>query len=165
MSFVPLPPPLVVAGSAFNRPANTTAYSFGQLVANSITAGSVTPSVIAAARGNDVAGTILKCRLQKSGSGITNAIFRLHLYNAAVTVSNGDGGTWLTTTSGYLGSMDVTVDKSFSDGALGIGAPTIGSTISFAPISGSQNINCLIEARAAYSPASGETFTPILEMM
>jgi hypothetical protein len=159
------PPPMIVTGGTVTRPANTTAYAFGQLLANSTTAGSVTPSTIAAARGTNVASTILRCRLLKSGTSITNSIFRLHLYNVSPTVTNGDGGTWLSNqAANYLGSMDVTIDKVMSDGSVGNGVPSAGSTIAFSPASGTANIFCLIEVRAAYTPISGEVFTPILEV-
>jgi hypothetical protein len=156
--------PLIVDGSTLTRPADTTAYAFGDLVANSTTAGSVTPGTIAAARGNDLPGTALRMRLQKSGATITNAIFRVHLYNSSPTVTNGDNGAWVSTQSGYIGSFDVTIDKAFSSGSIGIGVPTIGSTLAFVPASGATTLYYLIEARAAYTPASGETFTPTLEV-
>ena len=157
--------PQIVTGSATTRPANTTGYGFGQLVANSTASSSVAPGTIAAARGINTPSTILRCRLLKTGTGITNAIFRIHLYNVAPTVANGDGGVWLSNqAANYLGSMDVTIDKVMSDGAVGNGFPSVGATIAFAPLSGSQNIYYLIEARAAYTPASGEVFTPILEV-
>lgn len=155
----------IITGATMTRPANTTAYAFGNLVANSVTAGSVVPIAIAAAKVNNQLGTILRCRLLKSGTTITNAIFRLHLYSTSPTVSNGDGAAWLSNNSAnYIGSMDVTIDKAMSDGAIGNGVPSLGSTIAFTPSSGSQNIYCLIEARAAYTPTSAEIFTPILEI-
>lgn len=158
--------PLVISGSTITRPGDTTAYVFGDLVANSVTAGSVVPSTIAAARGTDTSSTILVCKLLKTGTSTTNAIFRLHLYNtSSITCANGDNGAWSTNqAANYIGSMDVTVDKSMTDGAIGIGYPTVGSTLAFSPASGTSNIFCLLEARAAYTPANAEVFTPILEV-
>lgn len=170
-SALPNPIPSVIAPtSGFTRPADTTAYAFGDLVANSTTAGSVVLDTAAVAKANDQAFTILRCRLQKSGTTITNAIFRVHLYSvAAPTFTNGDNGAWLSTLASssvniYLGSMDVTVDKAGSDVSVGIGYPTIGSAIMGKPISGTQNIAYALEARAAYTPANGETFKCYFEV-
>ena len=58
----------------------------------------------------------------------------------------------------------MTMDKSFAVAALGIGTPNTGSDINFALPSG-QTIYALIEARAAYTPASAETFTLALEVL
>ena len=157
--------PAVVTAASFTRPANTTSYAFGQLVANSATAASVTPVAITAAKAVNTPGVILRCRLQKTGTGLTNAIFRLHLYNTLPAVTNGDGAAWLSSQSaGYIGSMDVTVDKAMSDGAIGIGIATTGAGLCFVPATGTQTIYGLLEARAAYTPVSGESFTVTVEV-
>ena len=163
-NLVQLPTPQIVTGSTTTRPADTVPYTAADVIANSTTAGSVTYPTIAAARGNDVAGTVLRLRLKKSGTTLTNAIFRVHLYNAQPSVTNGDNGVWLTTTAGYVGAFDVTMTQSFSDGAMGIGTPTAGSGVNFAPATGTQNLYYLIEARAAYTPGSAEAFTPTVEV-
>ncbi|WP_020472367.1 hypothetical protein [Zavarzinella formosa] len=155
--------PRPVTGNTTTRPANTTAYASGQLVANSTTAGSVTYPTIAAAIGNDIPGTILRVGLKKSVAGSTGAIFRIRFYNSQPTVTNGDGGTYLTNTSGYLGFADVTITDVFTDSAMGYNSPYNG-VINFKPATGTQNLYYLIEARAAYTPGNGEVFTPILEL-
>ncbi len=159
-NLVQLPVPYIVAGNTMTRSTNTTAYGAGQLV----NAATVVYPTIAAARGNDVAGTILRLRLKKSGSTLTNGIFRVHLYNAQPTATNADGGAWLTTTSGYTGSFDVTMTQAFSDSAMGIGIPTAGAGVAFAPATGTQNLYYLIESRAAYTPILAEVFTPYVEV-
>ena len=108
-------------------------------------------------------GSIRRAQVKKSGTSVTLASFRLHLYTSSPTIANGDNAAWSTTHSGYLGSIDVVVDKAFSDGAGGNGMPNVGSDINFKLASG-QTIYGLLEARAAYTPASGETFTIILEV-
>ncbi|HET7095279.1 MAG TPA: hypothetical protein VFI22_17450, partial [Thermomicrobiales bacterium] len=162
----------VVAGAAavlsanFTRPADTTAYASGDLVANSTTAGLVTPLTWNVARAAGLSSVIRRARLKKSATSITNASFRLHLYNsdpsAATGITNGDNGAFLTKIAGYIGAIDITVDKAFSDAAAGIGAPNSGSDITCIPASG-QAIYGLIEARAAYTPGNAETFTVELE--
>ena len=115
--------------ASFTRPANTTAYAAGALVANSTTAASVVP--MSFALGNSFGPgqfRMMRYRLFKSGTGVTNATFRLHLYEAPPTVSNGDGGTWLSTLSGHwLGNMDISTMYAFSDGAAGTGADPAGA--------------------------------------
>ncbi len=149
---------------SFTRPANTTAYSTGQLVANSTTAGSVVPMQFQL--GNHFPQgqfRTTRCRIAKSGTGTTNATFRLHLYSTLPTVTNGDGGTWLSTGSaGWLGNIDVGSMLAFSDGAAGTGSPPAGSEWMVRLGSGSVVYGLLV-ALGAYTPASGETFTVTLE--
>lgn len=150
--------------ASFTRPANTTAYASGQLVANSTTAGSVTPLVLQAARVNGGSGRLLRANLLKSGTSVTNASFRVHVYKTLPTPANGDGGAWSTTQSNYLGAFDVVVDKAFTDGAAGNGIPLVGTAIVFDTVTGA-NLYGLVEARAAYTPASAEVFTVTLEAL
>lgn len=152
----------------FTRPADTTAYASGDLVANSGTAGSVvaldwsTATRVAAG-----SAAVRRARLKKSGTGVTSASFRLHLYSAdpaaSTGISNGDNAAWLTKIAGYLGAIDVTVDKVFSDGAAGNGSPNVGGEINFVLGSG-QHLYGLLEARGAYTPANAEVFTVELEI-
>jgi hypothetical protein len=142
---------------SFTRPSDTTAYASGDLVANSTTAGSVVPLTLLAA--SDVGGPRLlrRVRVRKSGTGVTNASFRLHLYSAVPVAANGDNSAWSTSAvASYLGAMDVTVDRAFTDGAAGIAVPLHGSEIA---VNAQVAVYALIEARAAYTPASGEIFT------
>lgn len=155
----------VIFSTSFTRPSNTTAYASGDLVANSTVAGSVTPMTLALARANDKPLMIRRARLQKSTTGVTNASFRAHYYKDSPTISNGDNGAWLTTLSGYLGYVDITMSQSFSSQAIGIGVPNAGSEIITAPSSGTSNIYALLEARAAYTPGSAEVFTLYTEVL
>lgn len=153
-----------VVSESFTRPADTTAYASGDLVANSTTAGSVVPVPLVAARDNGASAMIRRVRLKKSGTSVTNASFRVHFYLSSPTPTNGDNGAWLTTESGYLGACDVTIDKAFSDAAEGIGVPNEGIEINFVPPTG-KTIYALVESRAAYTPASAEVFTITAEVM
>lgn len=152
---------VVAIEATFVRPADTTAYASGDLVANSTTAGSVTALSLGVARVAAGSFSITRVRLRKSSTGVTNASFRIHFYTAAPTATNGDNGAWLTTgAAGYRGSLDVVMDRAFSDGAAGLTAPPTELDIRLA--SGTA-IFALIEARAAYTPASGETFGLMVE--
>lgn len=165
-SGVPVPVVGVAAlpSASFTRPADTTPYAVGDLVANSATAGSVTPMQFTVARVAAGSGFIRRCRLRKSGTSVTNAQFRLHLYSASPTPANGDNGAWSTDQSAnYIGAFDITVDRAFTDGAAGNGLPVNGSEVNFALASG-QVVYGLAEARAAYTPGNGETFAFALEV-
>lgn len=148
--------------ASFTRPADTTAYASGDLVANSTTAGSVVPMTFIIRPENRPA-MIRRVRIKKTGTSIANASFRLHLYGtSAITNTNGDNGAWLTNnTANYYGSIDVTLDKAFSDGSQGVGSPSAGSEMNY-------DIGLcygLLEARNAYTPASAEVFTVELELI
>ena len=155
----------VLPSATFNRPADTTAYAIGDLVANSTTAGSVAPMSFTVARVAAGSGMIRRVRVRKTGTSITNASFRLKLYSTSPTFSNGDNGAFLTNQSAsFIGYLDVTMDQVFTDGAAGNGVPVVGSEINFALASG-QVVFGALEARGAYTPASGETFTFALEVL
>lgn len=151
--------------SQFNRPADTTAYASGDLVANSTVAGNVIPlSWATAARIAGGSFIVRRCRLAKSTAVIANAAFRLHLYSTSPVVTNGDNGAWLSTQAAtYLGSLEVSYMLAFSDGATGIGSPLVGMDISI-DLAAGQTIYGLLEARGAYAPGNAETFTAVLEL-
>jgi hypothetical protein len=146
----------------FTRPANTTAYASGDLVANSTTASAVIPMPFKI--GDKMRGGLIRrVRLRKSGTSITNAQFRLHLYRSgSITCANGDNGAWSTNRSlDYAGAFDVTCDRVFTDGAVGNGIPLLGSEIGF----NADTYFGLLEARAAYTPVSAEVFDLELEVV
>lgn len=149
---------------AFTRPADTTAYASGDLVANNTTAGSVTPISITLPNASQNQTIVKRCRLMKSGTTATNGQFRVHFYGASPTVANGDNGAWSSNkAANYYGSIDVTV-IAFTDGCVGTGATTAGAEMQINLPSGNV-IYCLLEARAAYTPASAEVFTLIVECL
>ena len=155
--------------SSFSRPANTADYASGDIIANSITAGSVVPLKFGDAGATTFPfspnGRIVRARLRKSGATVTAASFRLHVFSAAPVPVNGDNGALSTTgSSNYIGFIDFdgTAATIFSDGVCAVTAPAIPLGFSLAagtPIYG------LLEARGAYAPASGETFTVALEII
>ena len=143
----------------FTRPADTTAYASGDLVANSTTAGSVVAMTLTVARVAAGSLMIRRLKLGKSTTSVTNASFRVHLFRAAPsTVTNGDNGAFsVSGRADYVGAYDVTVDRAFTDGAVGFGLPVVGSDMTVALASGT-SLFALIEARAAYTPGNAEVF-------
>jgi len=144
----------------FTRPADTTAYASGDLVANSTTAGSVVAMTLNVARVAAGSCILRRIKLHKSGTSTTNASFRVHFFRSApATITNGDNGVFsVSGVADYLGAMDVTVDRAFTDGAVGFGVPIVGSEMSIKLSSGT-SVRALIEARGAYTPISSEIFT------
>lgn len=158
-----------VAGGNFARPADTTVYASGDIVANSTVGANVVPIAISAARLNGGTGMLRRMRLSKSGPSLVNASFRVHIFKTSPTLTAGDNASINGAVNGvasiHLGYFDITMDQSFSDGAKGISSPSVGSEIVFDTAAGSTNLYALIEARAAYAPLSGETFTVAAEIL
>ncbi len=152
----------------FTRPSDTTAYASGDLVANSTTAGSVTPLSWSTTWWNF---RIKRCVLVRSQATATNASFRLHLFSATTTATNGDNGVFAPATSSaiWLGFLDLPV-------ALGYAFTNIGVNLGYVLDNAGNyshemgialaapTLYGLIEAKAAYTPASAETFTVNLEI-
>ena len=150
---------------SFTRPADTTAYASGDQVANSVTAASVLAmEFVGIARSANAPVRIKAIVLKKSGTGVANAQFRAHFYEKKPSdvsgIVGGDNAAWSTKDRGYVGSIDVTVDKAFTDGSAG---RATGDIIARADVS-SRSLYVLLEARAAYTPASAEVFTALLEI-
>lgn len=142
---------IITPSSSFIRPADTTAYASGDLVANSTTAGNVVPLTFDMSIKSGVVGYV---RLRKSGSTATSATFALHIFTERPIVTNGDNGALAVSTEGsFLGT--VACD-------LSIGAFAKGSDLP--DTKADRRLFGLLEATAAYTPASGEVFTAWLEI-
>ena len=159
-----------IHATTMTRPADTTAYTAGDLVANSTTAGSVTGLVFPGAVRNNEGVRIERLRLRKSGTSLTNASFRVYICRALPTLSVGDnaqlnnsGVMAIDNIQYVIGWFDVTMDRSATVGARGTGTPNSGNAIAVSPIDGTTQLIGLIEATAAYTPVSGETFDCTLE--
>lgn len=148
--------------ASFARPADTTAYAVGDLVANSTTAGSVVPLQLQL--GTGVSASLRRVRLRKSSTSIANAQFRVHLFRAAPVSAAGDNAAIsMTGVASYLGSIDVTMGQAFTDGAYGDGQFGVAIEQLLRLGAAEDSIYALLEARAAYAPANAETFTLQLE--
>jgi hypothetical protein len=152
--------------ATFIRPANVTPYAANALVANSVTPGSVIPMAFQLDNSFPMGQfRLTRARLYKNGAVVTNATFRLHLYQALPTVTNGDGGAWLSSGSAdWLGNIDVSSMLAFSDGAAGSGSCPSGSEMYVRAKQGTK-IYGLLQALGAYTPASAEVFSAVLEVV
>lgn len=141
------------------RPNDTTAYASGDLVANSTTAGSVTPFQLYIPYGRGF--KLWRTGINKSTATTTNAQFRVHFYKDSPTVANGDNGAFSSTSSNYLGFQDVDgTAPTFSNNFRAFGSAT--SITLYMVTDTDQLIYGLLEARAAYTPGAQETFSLVL---
>lgn len=145
-------------------PSGTPTYAAGDLMANSATAGSVTPIVF-----GQISGVLEGLRLRKSSSGLTNANFRLWLFElradsqgvqwTAPTVVNGDDGAFqFSSWRGFVGRMtcaSMEANAGAANQAWGRMEPADATRYAFLgfPVVG------FLEARAAYQRAASEVFT------
>ena len=163
-------PPASVQGGTFNRPADTVAYAAGDLIANSVTAGSVVPITIAAARVADRPFRGRRLRLKVTNpTGWKGIVVRAHLFRNSPVVMVGDNGVFNTAESyacaeaDYIGYQDITLTQAFSDYAKGF---AVGVDFISTPSPGTVNIFALLEARSAVTtPGSGTTFMLNLEVL
>jgi hypothetical protein len=152
---------LTAASASFTRPNNTTQYSVGQTVADNTTAGSCHPMIFTLPTANF---KLQRVGIVKSGSTNTLAQFRLHLHSQAPTLANGDGGTWSTSASSYLGDIDVDMTtRAFTDTAQGFGLFVTSDVPAYLALNpATLTVYGVLEARAAYTPVANETFTVTL---
>lgn len=149
----------VAASSTITRPADTTAYTSGDLLANSTTAGSVTPLTFAVPWNHGRFGVVRGFTIKKSGTTITNATFTLHLYRSSPVVVNGDNAALSTDFANKIGSIDGAIMVGYSDAGY---QSTFGGNFYVDTANTSRYIYGLLEAKAAYTPVSGEIFTVTL---
>ena len=145
---------------SFTRPANTTAYASGDLIANSTTAGDVVaPSIPGWGAAPGSGSFIHRVRVRKSGTSVTTCDVRVHLLRGdPATVTNGDNGALsISGAADWLGSFDVSITQAFTDGAAG--QVIVSDPVPVRVVGASQTLYAILEARSAYTPASGEVFT------
>lgn len=150
--------------ATFTRPADTTAYASGDLVANSTTAASVVP-MSWLPPGKPVFD-IPAIKLETNNATVTNGAFRVHLFltTAPTIATAGDNGVFATNVTGkasWFGSYDGTL-IGFANGGVALCVPTEGVIRPDLLAAPGDYIYGLVEARGAYTPASGEVFVATL---
>jgi hypothetical protein len=117
--------------STLTLPSTTAAYTAGQLIANSATAGSVVNPSFAIANS---AGGAMVSRLRLTTNDTTSTAWgaqtiRVDLWSTTPTWTNGDRGAWspATQTAAHLGSFTCTVSAEYGDGAFSECAPAVGN--------------------------------------
>lgn len=163
---------VAVLRAELTRPADTTAYAANDLVGAQTDAGAANVIELTEACPAGDALRIERVRLAKSTNTTTNAQFRLHFFEARPTLGVGDNGALGALTAlavdsmrYYAGYVDVTINRAgndAADGSVGVNVPAVGTGLTVAPVSGT-SIFLVIQALAAYTPASGEQFWPVIE--
>lgn len=156
----------VIASANFTTPSGTTGYTTGQLVANSATAGSVTPMQFTVCPASGGTGMVRRARFKTADSGFSGKTVKLELYKDSPTPANGDHAAWSTSESNWIGEISVTVGYSFTDPLYkGIGAPGVGNELNFDCATGSRVIYGLMTAGEAITPQGGKVHTWTLETL
>lgn len=152
---------LVVVSAEFTRPADTTAYTIGDLVGNA-TSGAAPLTIAGCARVNGGSGYIVRAALITDLKSITPS-FRVHVFNAAPTQSQDNAA---------YRALYADVSKRVGEFLLGpmtTPADTTNSTLSravdmnlrvpFVCAAGSTSLLFLFETLSAFTPANGQKFT------
>lgn len=125
----------IPASSSFTMTSTTTAYTAGQLIANSATAGSVVVPSFNLQNGGGNFTAISRGRLQINDSTSTAwgaQTITVDLWSAAPTLTNGDRGTYspATGTAYHLGSLSCTMSSEYGDGVYSECLVAVGNFIS-----------------------------------
>lgn len=154
-----------IESTQFTRPANTTAYAAGDLVANSVTAGNVVPLswTIPGNMSFEIAGILLR----KSTTTVTNAQFSCNLFKTIPTFQTSGDNDPLTTVligmANWVGVFSGTMLSAGSDGAAVELKPVSTALTPYSPnmLTG-RILYGVLEARAAYAPGDSEAFNAAL---
>lgn len=150
---------------SFTRPADTTSYTSGDLVANSTTAASVVP-LSWSIQGTGGSGIIRAVRLFKSSTTATAASFRVHLFlDTPGTPTNGDNGAYgVATVTSHLDTVAVDLSSGAFAGTAGLNKRSAAVAIGFRFPTATSKLYGLIDVQGAYAPANAETFRVTLEI-
>lgn len=148
----------VRAIATFNRPADTIAYTAGDGVSNSITAGAAI-EFVNAARVVGGSGLVIAGKLIKSSTTTTNASFRLWLYTANPGVIPSDNAPFAINNINRvirIGYIDFTSFVAGGDCAESYANPSV-SQLAFKLAAGTSLFG-ILQAMGSYTPTSGEQF-------
>jgi hypothetical protein len=151
--------------ATLTRPANTTAYATGALIANSTVAGSVAVPSFAIATS---AGGVILPRLRvltNAPSGWGGVNLSINLWSAPPAYVNGDGGAYAVASgaANWLANFLVSLAQ-FGDGAAGGGGLTSANEMALKLASGT-SIFADIQILSVATPIAGQTFTLIPELL
>jgi hypothetical protein len=152
----------IVSSQVITRPADTTAYAAGDLIANSTTAGSVTPFSFPIPTGLGKNLVVKGARIKKSdASDVANSNFTIWLFGSSPVVANGDNGALSAdlVTANFLGKITGAAMLAGTDDAINVISLADSAWLYHYVLSSQGRVYGLLEALAAYGPASAETFT------
>jgi hypothetical protein len=155
------------------RPANTFPYAANETVCTATSVTVCPPVAISIANVFAGQGLINRFSMLKSGSATTNATFIWWLYSAApgtATPNQYDAtsytGPRAADMPNYIGNATCSTGIVTSDAATQVwyectlSNPNTAGVLDFKALAGGTTINAILSVTAAYTPASGETFTP-----
>jgi hypothetical protein len=152
-----------ISSLSFSRPANTVTYvgsaSSPVVVSDSTTA--TTQTYLKFTNAIDTAGGItqlLRADLKKSSPSLTNASFRLWLYNVQPTIGN-DAGVFALTSSGLLGYVDFVNFVSGGSGSNVAIAMVPDLNIALQGATGARDVYGVLTATSGYTPVSAENIS------
>lgn len=146
----------------FNRPANVIPYDVGDLIGPSLSANDVANAIAIpnAVRKPGGTGRIIRVRGATNQAAFAGTI-RAHLFKTRVAPAVGDNGVLAAAVANYVnyyGPVDITLQQSIlSDGSKGFMA--YSPPIAFDVPDGATDIYAILEARTAFTPASGQRFS------
>lgn len=147
--------------STLDRPAGTATYTVGYAVANSATAPTLnvlSGAALAPGRG----GVLQNLILSKTGTNVTNATFRVHLYNysgASTPAPDNQPITGMYSNSPYMiASIDFPT-MTAAVGAGSIGRAQYQQAAILYSTTDTPHLYWYMEAQGAYAAASSEEFT------
>lgn len=144
--------------STLTRPANVTAYAANDLIANTVTAGSVvTPVFAILSSGGGAIISSLRIRTNAT-TGWDGVNLTINLWSAQPTYTNGDNGAYAVATgsANWIASVLITLNQ-FADGAVGRGSISNANEVALNLTSGTSVFWDLQTATVA-TPISGQTF-------
>jgi hypothetical protein len=149
----------------FTRPANTTAYTAGDVVSNS-TVATVLMEFANLLRINAGSAYIVGARLVTDLKSIVPR-FRVHLFSTStptVAADNAAHKELYTESSQRLGYFDLPAMTTGADAANSTTSRTMDMTVRFPIIAAAatRSIYAMLETLDAFTPASGEKFTLVL---
>lgn len=153
--------------STLVRPGDTNAYAQNDLIANNTSGPSVVVPSLTAMATSGGSALLRRVRLYTNATtGMGSATFKIEFWTAPPTFTNGDNGAYAVATgaANWLGSASISTMTQAADGAYGAGTPDVGSDIDFKLATGG-TIYWTLQATAAFTPISGQTFTLAAELL
>lgn len=146
------------SSASVTRPADTSAYTAGDVVSDSTSAPTVLTFASIGPSGGRVLITSADIRIDVSAVPSGMGIFRLHLYDAAPTAINDNAAYNLPSgdRAKYLGYLDITAPGDLGDTLYGT-LDTVRKQVKLA--AASTSIYGILESRGAYTPTSAAVKT------
>jgi hypothetical protein len=149
--------------ASFTRPSNTTAYTAGQVVADSTTAATVR-QFSNCSRTNGNTGLIVTCVITDSAKQTTLPQFNLWLFNASPTVQN-DAAAFAPSATDLLNLVAILPVSAFYGASANGALVANGLNQPFKCASGSTTLYGVLVAANAYTPVSAEVFNITLGIL